>query len=122
MASGWQRTRRLIARYARYLPAQFWQRCRAARLSPSSWDGSRILVAGFNGRISLRDWRQGRDLWKACSFEAVAVRPAAADFMVGLHGRGPRELRIVDRDGQVTPILGDILPATADEVEPPFRF
>ena len=84
-----------------------------------SWDGSRILVVGSGG-ISLRDWREGRDLWKACSFEPVAVRPAAADFMVGLHGRGPRELRIVDRDGRVTPIAGDILPATAYEVTPLF--
>jgi hypothetical protein len=84
-----------------------------------SWDGSRILVVGY-GRISLRDWRQGRDLWKACRFEPVAVRPAAADFMVGLHGRGPRELRIVDRDGKVIPIVGDILPATAYEATPLF--
>jgi hypothetical protein len=85
-----------------------------------SWDGSRILVVGFNGRISLRDWRQGRDLWKACGFEPVAVRPAAADFMVGLHGRGPQELRIVDADGSVTPIAGDTLPASAYEVTPIF--
>jgi len=84
-----------------------------------SWDGSRILVVGSGG-ISLRDWREGRDLWKACSFEPVGVRPAAADFMVGLHGRGPRELRIVARDGRVTPIAGDILPATAYEVTPLF--
>ncbi len=85
-----------------------------------SWDGSRILVGGFGGRISLRDWRQGRDLWTACEFEPVAVRPAAADFMVGLHGRGPQELRIVDGDGSVTPIAGDTLPASAYEVTPRF--
>jgi hypothetical protein len=85
-----------------------------------SWDGSLILVGGFGGRISLRDWRQGRDLWKACEFEPVAVRPAGADFMVGLHGRGPRELRVVHADGSVTPIVGDTLPAEAYEVTPLF--
>jgi WD40 repeat protein len=85
-----------------------------------SWDGSRILVGGFNGRISLRDWRQGRDLWMACRFEPVAVRPSAADFMVGLHGRGPQELRVVHADGSVTPIVGDNLPANAYEVTPLF--
>ena len=85
-----------------------------------SWDGSRILMEGFSAGISLRDWREGRDLWKACRFEPVAVRPAAAGFMVGLHGRGPQELRIVEADGSVTPIVGDILPANAYEVTPLF--
>jgi WD40 repeat protein len=85
-----------------------------------SWDGSRILVGTSNGRISVRDWRQAHDLWTACGFEPVAVRPAAADFMVGLHGPGPHELRIVDADGSVTLVVGDTLPATAYQVTPLF--
>lgn len=85
-----------------------------------SWDGSRILVVGSNGRISLRDWRQGRDLWAACRFEPVAVRPAAAGFMVGFHGRGPQELRVIEADGSVTPVVGDVLPPTAYAVTPLF--
>jgi hypothetical protein len=85
-----------------------------------SWDGSRILVGGGGGRISLRDWRQGRELWKACGFEPVAVRPAAADFMVGFHDRRYWELRLVHAGGSETPVVGDNLPANAYEVMPHF--
>jgi hypothetical protein len=84
-----------------------------------SWDGSRILVGG-GGRISLRDWRQGRELWKACGFEPVAVRPEAADFMVRFHDRRYWEFRLVHAGGSVTPVVGENLPANAYEVMPHF--
>jgi len=84
-----------------------------------SWDGSRILVGG-GGRISLRDWRQGRELWKACSFEPVAVRPAAAEFMVSFHDGRHWEFRVVHAGGSVTLVVGDNLPANAYEVTPLF--
>ena len=84
-----------------------------------SWDGSRILVGG-GGSISLRDWRQGRELWKACSFEPVAVRPAAAEFMVSFHDGRHWEFRVVHAGGSVTLVVGDNLPANAYEVTPLF--
>jgi len=46
-----------------------------------SWDGSRILVGGFGGRISLRDGRQGRDLWTCLLYTSPSPRDLSTSRM-----------------------------------------